>query len=310
MNPLFQATLSKVFSKPAPFQSFSIEEILEWGKKELEFLGIQEAAAEAEKLLREVSGCSRPALYLKAKQPVEAKHLKQYRQWIRLRKKRIPSAYISGGAYFWNEYLEVREGCLIPRPETEVLVERFIDVAGFSKEKSFRFLDLGCGSGAIGIALLRYFQNARATFLDISEAALQITGKNLARYGLLARSEILRSDLFEAARNVSKVNPKKWDAIVSNPPYLSRRDWESVEPEIFFEPRQALDGGEDGLVFYDRILREAAEFLNPGGWLAVEVGQGQAASVAERMQRNSFKEIRIFQDYSKIERVLMGQANC
>lgn len=309
LEPSLRGTLSKVFSKPAQFQSLTFAETLKWGKKELAFLGDRQAAYETECLLEEISGCSRAMLYLELNHEISAKDLNRFREWIQNRKARMPLAYILERAYFWNESLEVGQGCLIPRPETEILVERFIETSGFPKEKKFRFVDLGCGSGAIGIALLRHFKNARAAFLDISEKALQITRKNLGRYKLLDRSEVLHSDLFEAFRTASKENSKKWDAIVSNPPYLSKRDWKNVEPEILFEPRQALDGGENGFVFYERILSAASEFLNPGGWLAVEVGQGQAASVAGRMQRNSFAEIKIFQDYNNIERVVLGRAN-
>ena len=309
LEPSLRRTLSKVFSKPAHFQSLTFAEILKWGKKELAFLGDRQAAFEAECLLEVISGCSRAALYLETNREISAKDLNQFQEWIQNRKTRMPLAYILRQTYFWNESLEVGQGCLIPRPETEILIERFIKVSGFSKEKFFQFVDLGCGSGAIGIALLRYFENAQATFLDISEEALQITSKNLGRYDLLDRSEILCSDLFETPRNASKENPKKWDAIVSNPPYLSKQDWKNAEPEILFEPRQALDGGEDGFVFYERILREAPEFLNPCGWLAVEVGQGQAARVAGEMKQRFFKEIKIFRDHSNIERIVLGRTN-
>lgn len=303
-------TLSEVFLKPTQSQSFTLAKILEWGKKELEFLGSAEAAEEAEKLLEEIVDSPRSTLYLEAERQIPAKDLRQYQEWIQCRKKRIPLAYILGKAYFWEESLEVGPGCLIPRPETEVLVERFIEVSGFSKENRFHFLDAGCGSGAIGIALLRYFQNARATFLDSSENALQFTRRNLARYSLGDRAEVVHSDLFEAVRSAAGENPRKWDAMISNPPYLSKEDWENLAPEILFEPREALDGGRDGLAFYDRILSEATEFLNPGGRLALEVGKGQAACVRVKMQKsNFFREIQIFKDYNNIERVVLGRAN-
>lgn len=237
----------------------------------------------------------------------------EFSQIIRARKKRIPLAYLLGKAHFYREVLEVGPGCLIPRPETEILIDCFIKHAGFAKQDSFSFLDLGSGSGAIGIAILREFPNARATFSDVSPTALEYTRKNIERYGLLDRSELVLSDLFSAptfllTRSAGEETGgrRKWDAIVSNPPYLSHADFESLQSEVLAEPREALDGGKDGLEFYRRILQEAHLYLKREGWLVMEIGILQAETIAGWMTRaNSVIADRIFKDHSGIDRVVM-----
>ena len=279
-------------------------DLLSWGKEELASLGPGESQAGAERLLAGVLGVERFRLYLGQGDEVSEEKAGDFRRLIAERKRRRPLAYLLGKVSFWNEILEVGPGCLIPRPETELLVERFLEESGFGKNDSFTFLDLGSGSGAIGIALLRHFPRARATFSDVSPEALEITQKNLGRYDLSNRAEIVCSDLFESFRISGR--GRKLNAVLSNPPYLSRADWETAQPEILFEPRMALDGGEDGLDFYRRIAREAPHHLVRGGWLALEAGIHQAAKVSALLLENNFKNIRIFKDYAGIDRVVLA----
>ena len=285
-------------SFPKTFQG-----ILSWGIRELQILGPEEARASAEWLLTEVSGLERFELILRADSHAPADLVKKFRAFIAGRKKRVPLAYLTGKACFWDEVLEVGPGCLIPRPETEILVEKFLENSGFDRAGRFSFLDLGSGSGAVGIAILRSFSGARAAFSDISEEALEITRNNLSRYGLLERAEIIQSDLFGGFSS-----DIRWDAIFCNPPYLSEKDWEEVAPELLFEPRRALDGGEDGLDFYRRIKNQAPRFLNPEGRLVLETGIRQAQTVAAWLgETRFFKNIQIFKDHAGIERVVMSQ---
>lgn len=278
-------------------------DLLSWGKEELESLGPEEAQASAERLLAGVLSLERYRLYLGPGEEIPEGKAEEFRRLVRERKRRKPLAYLLGKVSFWNEILEVGPGCLIPRPETELLVERFLENCGCRETDPFTFLDLGSGSGAVGIALLRYFPKARVIFSDISAEALEITQKNLGRYGLQNRVEVVCSDLFEAFQK----SGRKWNAILSNPPYLSQGDWEKVEPEILFEPRTALDGGNDGLDFYRRIAEQAERHLQPGGWLALEAGIHQAEKIRPLLTEGSFKNIRIFKDHSGIERVVLAQ---
>lgn len=283
----------------------SWKDLLDWGEKQLaslDSLGSSESRTNAEWLLEDLAGIHRHQIYLEANPKISSKVpieiASKFRQLVAERKKRIPLAYLTGKTVFWKEVLEVNPACLIPRPETEILIEKFIEITGWKADHPFTFLDLGTGSGAMTVALLRYFEKAQATLSDISEKSLEIARKNLDSYKLLDRAELVRSDLFE---NCAK---RRWDAILSNPPYLAEADWKEIQPELLFEPREALDGGKDGLHFYRRIASESKKYLSPQGWLMVEVGQGQAEKVGELFLNHGFKNIQIFKDHSDIKRVV------
>ena len=277
--------------------------LLSWGIKQLKGLGAQESRASSERLLAETLGIERSFLYLEAGQPVSSAQAGRYRNWIRRRAKRIPVAYLLKKAYFWDEVLEVSEACLIPRPETEILVENFIRHSGFSKESRFSFLDIGTGSGAIAIAILRHFPNARAVFSDISAKALAVAKRNARRYGLLKRAKFQKSDLFSAWNKKLVV----FDAVISNPPYVADEDWKTLEPELMREPVAALRGGKGGFFFYREIGREAKKFLKPGGLLVFEMGAGQAGEIKKILRREAYAKPEIYRDYLKVDRVLMAR---
>ncbi len=281
----------------------TIAGLLAWAQKTLAVLGPEEAKASSERLLEETLGLERTALFIHAGKTVSKPQAGRYRSLIQKRKKRIPVAYLLRKAYFWDEVLEVDGSCLIPRPETEILVDSFIRHSGFKKESRFSFLDLGCGSGAIGIALLRHFPQARAVFSDISAKALAVTRKNLKSYKLMSRSETVKSDCFKAWQQ----KPRQWDAIISNPPYVADEDWHTLEPELGHEPEVALRGGKGGLTFYEKISREAKQFFGPGGILVFEMGAGQAGEIKKFMLKQGYEAPRIFKDYLNIDRVIMAR---
>lgn len=279
----------------------NLQDLLSWGIQELSVLGPEEARASAECLLQEILNVQRYQLYLAA-EDCRTDAVKKFRHLIALRKKRIPVAYLLGKAPFRNQILEVNRGCLIPRPETEILVDRFIEQCGFREDDEFSFLDLGSGSGAIGISLLLHYSRARATFSDLSPDALAVTRRNLKRFDLLDRAETVCSDLFQ------RFQGRTWSAITSNPPYLSEEDWKEAQPEILAEPREALSGGPDGLHFHRRISNEAGDFLEKKGWLVLEAGKGQAAKISSELHRRDiFGSPLIFKDYSGIDRVVFTQ---
>lgn len=275
--------------------------LLAWGKEELSALGPRESQIDAEYLFEEASDQKKWQLYLEDGSRPAPEAVETYRRWIGARKRRIPTAYVTGRAYFREEILEVGPGCLVPRPETERLVDAVLETAGFERGQAFSFLDLGTGSGAIALALLRHFKNARALLSDISPEALAIAGRNVETAGVRQRAGLMQSDLFESLSGL------KWDLIVSNPPYLAAQDWADIEPELVHEPRIALDGGVDGLKVYRRTLERAAEFLRPGGWIFFESGRGQAPAVANLLAEKQFVNIKIWNDYAGIERVIAGQ---
>ncbi len=279
----------------------TVEKLLQWGKSELSLLGTEEANASAEVLLSEVLSLPRTSLYLEARQAVSDEKALAYESLITRRKQRVPTAYLTGKAYFWNETLNVDPSCLIPRPETETLIQAFIDHSGFSQNSPFEFLDLGSGSGAIGIALLRQFPNAKASFVDKSTDALKITKSNLEQYSLSGRARLIESDLFQECSGLF------WDAVVSNPPYFEKADWGLVEPEVLQEPRTALDGGPDGLFFYRAISSRVQSHLKPDSRVFVEVGQGQAKKVENIFLSEGFSGTQIFKDDLNIERVVAAR---
>jgi release factor glutamine methyltransferase len=279
-------------------------ELIAWSRAELSRSGIEEAQEECERILMKLLGCSRSEIYLKEHELVASGTRERFLALLEKRLGRIPLAYLLKEADFWQETLYVDERCLIPRPETEILVEQVLKALGKNAEKKFSFLDIGTGSGAIAVAILRVFKNATGTMLDISGEALEVAQENLKRYVLEDRAKRVRGDLFEPFSS-----NEKWDLIVSNPPYLSEKDWEKVQEELKFEPKRALDGGKDGLDFYRKIIRGAKGHLTSGGLLALEVGQGQAEEVSTWLQAAGYDNIQRFDDHLRVQRVVMARGN-
>lgn len=276
-------------------------QLLMKAKADLAFLGNDEASASAEFLLADLIGCSRAELPLKLREAVSSEIAAKYAARIEQRRQHEPVAYILGKAHFWNEELEVSKECLIPRPETELLVEKFIEKLESRRSEELKILDLCSGSGAIGIAILREFPACEAVFADVSTSALEIVRMNLSKYGLVNRARCVESDLFESLGN------EKWDVIVSNPPYLSFQDWENAEPEIRQEPEKAFLAGPDGFEFYRRIAAKAAHHLKSGGYLFLELGMGQAEEVEHLIHLAGLRQIETFKDFQDIKRVLIAR---
>ena len=302
-------------------------ELIARGREELLQAGIEEAQEECERILMKVLGCARSELFLKEHELNVSGARNQFLTILEKRTKRIPLAYLLNEADFWQEILYVDERCLIPRPETEILIEAVKQQVTVTRkggcQQSFSFLDIGTGSGAIAIAILREFQNAYGTLLDISGGALDVALENLKRYKLEDRAKQVQGDLFEPFSS-----NEKWHLIVSNPPYLSEMDLEKAQEELKFEPKSALDGGKDGLDFYRKIIAQAKDHLVPGGLIALEVGLGQAGPpigparlrgldapssqaeiVSKWLHEAGYDNIQRFNDHLQIERVIMARRN-
>lgn len=276
----------------------TFREALLHGEKRLEAAGIAEARTECEHMLMHMLGVTRSQLQSRLAE--ELREEKRYLALIIGREKRIPLAYLLGDVFFHSLKLKVGPGCLIPRPETELLVEKVISaLSGKPPADAALIADIGCGSGAIALAVLKAVKNARAVLTDISEAALEAALENARTLDLEKRAEFILSDLFS-----NLPQGRKFDWIVSNPPYLTDEDMQNLQPELAFEPRMALAGGPDGCDFYRRIIRDAGKFLKPGGMLGLEIGMGQAGAAAAELKKAGFKEICIFKDHQEIERTL------
>jgi len=262
--------------------------------------GIEEAGEEARRILEDVLGIKKQELCLAPGAEVPESGEKCFLKIIDERKTRKPLAYLLKRAYFRNESLFVNEACLIPRPETEILVDSV--ARQIINDEEISILDIGTGPGTIAVSLLRMLPKTRATLLDISGEALDAAGRNLGRYGLQDRAKLVKGDLFSAFDEESK-----WDVIVSNPPYLTTAELENAQPELKFEPECALDGGKDGLDFYRIIVPSAWRHLGSGGLLAFEVGAGQAETVSTWLRDAGYDNIQRFRDYLQIERVVIAR---
>ena len=261
---------------------------------------IQSARINAELLLAHLLNCKRLDLYLRFDQPLGENEVEQYRQLIARRGKYEPVQYIIGSTEFYGLQFEVNPSVLIPRPETEILVETVINNYKYSDK--IKILDIGCGSGNIAVALAKNLPDAEITTIDVSEEALKIAQANAIR------NEAGNIKFQLADINSDRLFPNnKFNVLVSNPPYVSGQEFNSLQKEItMYEPRNAVTDDEDGLRFYKRISEFANQYLVDGGSLFYEIGAGQSDDVKSLMIGNGFTSIQIIKDYQKIDRVIYG----
>ena len=267
--------------------------------------GMDDARRHAELLLADVLGLRRLDLYLQFERVLETTEVDAYRAHVKQRAARVPVQYITGEAGFRDLVFELSREVLIPRPETEVVVE--VALEHLAPRAAPMVLDLGCGAGVIAVSLAHERAEARVVATDISAAAVAVTRGNAERSGVSERLVYRCGDLFEPLEH--ELVGEGFDAIVSNPPYVSRSDIDGLEPEVRdYEPRLALDGGEDGLDFYRRIAAEAPAHLAPGGVLVLEVGDEQAASVGDLLRDvDCLGEHEIRLDLNRTPRVVVAR---
>lgn len=276
--------------------------ILNWTKQYFEAKGVENPRLDAEVLLCAVLKCQRITLYVDFERPLSEEELATYREYVRRRGNFEPLAYILGERAFMRNTFKVNKATLVPRPETELLVESLVRIAPLLKrEGDVKILDIGTGSGAIIVSLLDYLPNAKGVGVDISVDALIVAKENSEKIGVTGRIGFVRSDVF------SKLPlEKKFDIIVSNPPYIPAGDIAGLDKDVQQEPRGALDGGADGLEFYRRITAEAMEHIAEEGVLAFEIGIGQAAAVQQLCLDAGFVKTAVRKDYAGIERMVFA----
>jgi release factor glutamine methyltransferase len=254
------------------------------------------ARRDAELLLMRAAGRDRAWLMTHADAELTAEQISKFEGWVARRVRQEPVQYILGETEFYGLALRVTPDVLIPRPETEHLVEAVL--ARVSHDAVVRICDLGTGSGAIAVALAHALPRAEVTALDISVVALEIAKENAARHGVGGRIRFVESDLLSAVRS------ERFDVVVSNPPYV--RDDEVLEMQVReFEPRGALFAGATGLEVYERLIPEAREALVPGGWLLMEIGHGQRDAVANLLR--DWDGVEFVTDLQGIPRVAIAQ---
>lgn len=229
----------------------------------------------------------------------------EYRRLIEKRFCGVPVQYITGIQEFMGLEFYLEEGVLIPRPDTEILIEKVLD--SIDKDGKYNIIDIGTGSGAITVSLAKYIQNSYVYSIDISQKALDIARKNAMKNDVLSKISFLNGSLFKPLEDIGI--SEKIDILVSNPPYIPTRDIDNLQIEVSkFEPKLALDGGEDGLDFYRDIIDKAPRVLKNNGLIALEVGHDQARRVIDLMEeKKKYVDIEITKDLAGIERVVSGK---
>ncbi len=278
---------------------WTIGRILKWTEQYFKEKGIESPRLDAEVLLSHILGRERIYLYVHFDEPLEPAELARYREAIKQRVQRVPIAYIIGEKEFMGLTFKVTEDTLVPRPDTEILVQAAIERLR-ARGDAPRFADIGTGSGAICLSVLHFLPKAQADTVDISPAARAIAEENAAALEVADRVTFHTGDL------LAPLAGQCYDAILSNPPYIPDGDIAALAPEVRLkEPHTALAGGKDGLDFYRRLMANAPALLKDGGFLAVEVGIHQAAPVAA-LAVPSFSRTEILKDYAGIERVVIA----
>ena len=275
-----------------------------WAARELAGCGVESARLEAQLLLALTLGATRTAVVAGLHRPLDSADRARFEALVAARCARTPLAYLRGTQEFYGLEFEVGPAVLIPRPETEMLVDfarEALTSAGAVGQRPM-VADVGTGSGCIAVAVLHHAPAARGLALDISPSALTVARGNAARHAVISRLGFVRSDL------LSGVASGSLNLVLSNPPYIPTGGLAGLQPEVRdAEPRSALDGGPDGLEFYRRLAPQARRCLTAGGSVAVEVGQGQAPGVADIFECAGLTDIDLRRDLAGIERVVIGR---
>lgn len=275
-------------------------ETLQSARELLEMSGLNDADREAEFIVSHCLGIDRLHLY-KEDPDIPERILLQIYEYLRRRAAREPLQYILGYAEFHGLKIKAGPGVLIPRPETELMVEKAVKIIK-SKQSKLKILDLCTGSGCIALALAGEFPDAEVYATDNSEAAIRYAEENVDR-NRIKNVTFLKGNLFDPLKNLDN----KFDVIISNPPYIRRADMINLQPEIKdWEPVEALNGGEDGLDYYRIIIPESKNYLKEHGYLVLEIGIGQSDEVKWMAEEAGFQDIIAIRDYSGIERILIA----
>ncbi|NWF52674.1 MAG: peptide chain release factor N(5)-glutamine methyltransferase [Nitrospirae bacterium] len=277
-------------------------------KEILKHYGIEDAVREAEIIICYCLGIDRAVLY--RDNPVINKNQdKKINNFLKRRSKREPLQYIIGYVDFYGLKIEVGKGVLIPRPETELLVEEAIKAVKREALNIVRILDLCTGSGCLALALAKEFPSSKVYGTDLSKVAIQYAKEN-ARTNRIENVEFLEGSLYEPIKKMNAfIYPLfTFDLIISNPPYIRRDDIKTLQSEIKdWEPAEALNGGEDGLDYYRIIIPEAKVYLNERGYLFLEIGENQSGKIIRIAERAGFKNISLIKDYAGVERIFIAK---
>lgn len=277
-------------------KEYNVKEAQQWGREELS--GSESSALDTDLLLADCLDLTRIELMLSSNQQLEPQQLRRFQERILLRKAGKPVAYLLGTKPFMDFDLIAEEGVLIPRPDTELLVETVRERIIEAGQK--RGAEIGVGSGAISCSLLTYCPDLTMVATDINEKAIALTKKNAE---LLGVSDRIRPE----QRSILDGLQMGFDFVVSNPPYISKDEMRSLPPDVKnYEPSEALDGGADGLYFYRTISEAVYPFLVEGGFLAFEIGYSQASAVQSILQKAGYRESEVYKDLAGLDRVVLA----
>ncbi len=267
----------------------------------LEKKGVESPRINAELMLAHILNCKRLDLYLTFDRPLSEEEVSVYRKYLKRRSEFEPLQYILGSVEFYGLPFAVNSSVLIPRPETEILVEEIIN--RYRTKTDIAILDIGTGSGNIAISLAHNLPDSLITATDISKDALELAEKNAVMNKVENRIKFIQHDILKG-----EPPGRNFDLIVSNPPYVSVREFEELRPELkVYEPRHALTDDSDGLIYYRAIIAKSDGLLKPGGRLFFEIGAGQAEDIKIIFGNNNYSGMQITNDYLGIQRVITGE---
>ncbi|MBC8554319.1 MAG: peptide chain release factor N(5)-glutamine methyltransferase [Candidatus Brocadiales bacterium] len=287
----------------------TIRNSLKWAIAILKKSEIEFPETDADTLLAYALSCDKTCLYTNPDDVIDDANICKYNDLIYKRASHVPLQYITRRVEFMSLEFAVDERVLIPRPETEILVETVLSKAQDKEfpDKNIIIMEIGTGSGNIAVSLAKNLSNVEVYTNDISQDALSLAKENIHEHGVADKVHLLHGDFFEAFCNC--VEKMHIDFIVSNPPYISESEWNELEPEVKeHEPRQALVGGEDGLYFFRKIIKDAADWLRPGGYLVIEIGETQANAIIKLIQNDlHYDEIEKIKDLQGKERIISAR---
>lgn len=277
-----------------------VKEIITLGKKELEKSNIENPLFEAKSLFTNLLGKEEVYLITNLEDEILESELEKYKSAIKKRCEHMPFAYIVGFKEFMGLKYMVDENTLIPRPETEGIIEYILNM--YNMNSSLKILEIGVGSGCISVTLAKYLKNAKIIGVDINELAIKKAEENALYHNVGDRVNFIKSDIYE------NIHDSNFDIIVSNPPYIASDIIETLEEDVKkYEPVIALDGGKDGMDFYKQIVINSKQYIKKGGEIIFEIGYDQGKKVKDLLQANEYKNVKVIKDLSWLDRIVVGE---
>ena len=276
----------------------NLQIIINSAYQDLKKNNIKSALIDSEILLSQAINKSREFIILNSNYKVSEKEYWYFKEMVNQRLRGKPIAYITGKKFFWKDEFLINEKVLIPRPDTEIIVEQVLKI--FKNKTKINFLDIGIGSGCILLSILKERKDFRATGIDISNHALKVCKINAYKLGIKNRVKLFKSD-------IDKFNKEKYDLIISNPPYIKNLDLTYLEKDIAkFEPKIALDGGLDGISEIRKLIKKSSELIKNNGKLIIEIGYNQKNEVKQLLRKNSFYINSVEKDLANNDRCIIS----